>query len=214
MLLERFPDLFIDNCASVGRRNDIEMMARSMPLWRSDYQCTWDHESEVSQIQTTGISRWLVYHGTGLGRYIGDAYRARSAYAPSLAAFFWGYEALDFVEGDEQNATVKKYYAEYKSVRQYLTCDFYPLVENSTCNTSWCAWQYNRPENGDGIILAFRRPQSPMSKAEFELKELSEGTYMFIDADSGQEQIISYSELKSKGFELNIEEKRSSRLIY
>ena len=213
MLLSRFPDLFIDNCSSGGRRNDIEMMSRSMPLWRSDYQCTWDHESEVSQIQTTGISRWLPYHGTGLGRYIGDAYRARSAYAPSLAAFFWGYEALDFIEGDEKNELIKKYYAEYKSIRPYLTCDYYPLVENSTCNTTWCAWQYNRPENGDGIILAFRRPESPMPKAEFELKGLSGGSYEFTDADSGEKKTVSCDELKSKGFEVDIGEKRSSRLI-
>ena len=70
-LLERFPDLFIDNCASGGRRLDIEMLSRSIPLWRSDYQCTFDHDIEVAQIHTTGISRWLPFHGTGVGRYVG-----------------------------------------------------------------------------------------------------------------------------------------------
>lgn len=34
-LLERFPHLIIDNCASGGRRIDIETLRRSVPLWRS-----------------------------------------------------------------------------------------------------------------------------------------------------------------------------------
>ena len=213
MLLERFPDLFIDNCASGGRRNDIEMMSRSMPLWRSDYQCTWDYEPEVSQIHTTGISRWLPYHGTGLGRYAKDAYQMRSAYAPSLAGLFWGYEDQDFIDGEKKNDIVKKYFAEYKSVRPYLTCDYYPLVKNSTCDTTWCAWQYNRPENNDGIILAFRRPDSPMSSAGFELKGLTDGMYKFTDEDSGEEKTMTFDEIKNKGFELVISSKPSSKLI-
>ena len=36
-LLERFPGLLIDNCASGGRRLDLETIKRSAPLWRSDY---------------------------------------------------------------------------------------------------------------------------------------------------------------------------------
>ena len=35
-LLERFPKIYIDNCASGGRRNDFEMLCRSIPLWRTD----------------------------------------------------------------------------------------------------------------------------------------------------------------------------------
>ena len=33
------PNLFIDNCASGGRRIDLETMSRSIPLWRSDNTC-------------------------------------------------------------------------------------------------------------------------------------------------------------------------------
>ncbi|MCL2517554.1 MAG: alpha-galactosidase [Oscillospiraceae bacterium] len=209
MLLERFPDLLIDNCASGGRRNDIEMMARSVPLWRSDYNCTFDYEPEVSQIHTTGLCRWLPYHGTQPGAYANDAYMFRSTYAPTFGVFFWMHGHEDFVEGDPKNEIIKKYTAEFKSIRSYLSCDFYALVENSMCDTTWCAWQYNRPENGDGIILAFRRPESPMSAAGFELKGLDKGSYMFTDADTGEEVIANGCD------KLNvvINEKRSSRLI-
>ena len=214
MLLERYPDLLIDNCASGGRRNDIEMMSRSMPLWRSDYPCTFDYESEVAQIHATGLSRWLPYHGSHPGFYINDSYTFRSAYSPSLGIFLWYHESDEFIDGDEKNEFVKKHVDEYKSIRHYLSCDYYPLVENSTCDTTWCAWQFNRPEDGDGIILAFRRPLSPMTKAEFDLTGLDPtGKYEFTDADSGEKITMTYDEIKCKGFEVNINVKRSSRLI-
>jgi len=214
MLLERFPDMIIDNCASGGRRNDIEMMSRSMPLWRSDYQCTADCEPEVAQIHTTGLNRWLSHHGTTPGGYIEDAYAFRSVYAPSLVINFWGLESQEFDENDEKTAVAKKYIEEYTNMRPYFSCDYYPLIENSTCDTTWCAWQYNRPEENDGIILAFRRPDSPMSRAEFELKGLDcNGKYKFTDEDSGEEIILSFNEIKSKGFEVVINAKRSSKLI-
>ena len=38
-ILEANPHLFIDNCASGGRRIDLETMSRSIPLWRSDNTC-------------------------------------------------------------------------------------------------------------------------------------------------------------------------------
>lgn len=45
-LLERFPHLLIDNCASGGKRLDFEMMKRSIPLWRSDFQCAANYPVE------------------------------------------------------------------------------------------------------------------------------------------------------------------------
>ena len=36
-LIERFPEMVIDNCASGGKRLDWETVSRSVPLWRSDY---------------------------------------------------------------------------------------------------------------------------------------------------------------------------------
>jgi len=67
-LLERFPKLFIDNCASGGKRLDIEMMKRSTALWRSDAQCPADPNPEVTQVNNVNFSLWMPYSGTGSGR--------------------------------------------------------------------------------------------------------------------------------------------------
>ena len=55
-LLAKHPGLHIDNCASGGRRIDIETMARSFILWRTDHG-TDDHLAE--QAMTTGLSPWV-----------------------------------------------------------------------------------------------------------------------------------------------------------
>ena len=54
--------MMIEECASGGKRNDLEMMRRSVPLWRSDFP------SGVveNQRMTYGISMWIPYHGTGV----------------------------------------------------------------------------------------------------------------------------------------------------
>ena len=53
-LLARHPDLLIDNCSSGGRRLDIETASRSVPLWRSDFQCYPDFDPS-HQGQTHGL---------------------------------------------------------------------------------------------------------------------------------------------------------------
>ena len=62
------PGLIIDNCASGGRRHDIETMSRSIPLWPSDYSCGGNEDLAGIQSMTMGMSRWLPVHG---GAYLG-----------------------------------------------------------------------------------------------------------------------------------------------
>ncbi len=65
-LRNRFPDLLIDNCASGGRRIDIETMSRSIPLWASDVQCSPDHNPDASQLvgKIEKGARWSIEMGT------------------------------------------------------------------------------------------------------------------------------------------------------
>ena len=39
--------------------------------------------------------------------------------------------------------------------------NFYPLIEVTTNAKDWCVIQYHRPAEQDGMIIAFRRHQSP-----------------------------------------------------
>ena len=60
-LNRRHPDMFIDTCASGGRRLTLDTLRYAVPLWRSDYQYVCDMMPGL----TYGISMWIPYYGGG-----------------------------------------------------------------------------------------------------------------------------------------------------
>jgi alpha-galactosidase len=61
-LKERIPGLMIDNCASGGRRIDLETATRAVNLWRSDTGCFPEHENFATSVwnnlQTLSLNRY------------------------------------------------------------------------------------------------------------------------------------------------------------
>lgn len=213
-LLEKYPYLLIDNCASGGRRIDIETLRRSVPLWRSDAQCPADPIPELSQAHAMAHSLWMPYSGTGTGRVWYDTYRFRSAYAPALTTNFTFSEKNTFGDDPEKIKWLRKMCEEYLRVRPYLSRDIYPLTSPDAAKDIWSAIQYHDPESDSGVILAFRRENAPYSLAEFSLSGISaENSYIFEDAD-GDSFVLRGKELTDSGFALTIKEKRASKLIF
>ena len=70
------PGLMIDNCASGGRRLDLETISRSAALWRSDFQCNPNFNPAGMQGQTYGLSSWIPL-SAAVAR-ASDPYRFRS----------------------------------------------------------------------------------------------------------------------------------------
>lgn len=210
-LLEKFPNLIIDNCSSGGRRIDIETLRRSIPLWRSDVQCPANYDVEASQCHNQTFNLWMPYSGTGSGRPY-DEYRIRSAYAAALTTNFSFSEKEKFCDSKEKAEFIKKYTNEYLTVRPYFSEDFYSLTDVSDKLDVWCAMQFDRPSCQDGIVEVFRREKSPYETAIFELKGVDkERDYKFTDFDGG-EFIISGSEIIEKGLKLTISEKRKAKI--
>ena len=229
-LLEKFPHLTIDNCASGGRRLDFEMCSRSYPLWRDDFNCGFDPDEMTVQNQTAGISDLLPYFGTSIGSFERtiDRYAVRSTYAPMLNHRFFCYENWDAPTA-EFLADLKAAYAEYLSVREYL-CESYcnlsapdvkegawgcPMeTRNVPDETLWNAWQYHKKADDSGIVLLFRRGKSPYPAAEYSLSFVDENAaYEFTDADANQTFTLSGKELKHGGLRVELSEKRSSKLL-
>jgi hypothetical protein len=156
---------------------------------------------------------WTPYSGTSTSRIWNDLYRFRSSYSTSLTTGY-SYSARDsFGDDRAQLDWITKYSKEFLRVRQYLCRDFYPLTEPDPSDTVWCAARWDRPENRDGVILAFRRENSPYEKINVPLK-LSGGTYEFTDADTGETSLIPSDVLAETGFDITINEKRSSKLYF
>lgn len=214
-LLERFPHLFIDDCASGGRRIDIEMLKRSVPLWRSDAQCPADWPINVTQHHNMNFSTWLPYSGTGSGREWGDVYRIRSAYAAGLTTNYTFSARTEFGNDPEQLEWIRKYLLEYQQARPFFSEDFYPLTHRMSAEDGWCASQFNRPEQADGMIQVFKREHSPYSVAMLKLRGLDEnGIYEFTDADDQSTFTCPGQELMSSGLRMEITGSRIAKLFF
>lgn len=203
-LLKRFPDLMIDNCASGGRRLDLETVSRSIPLWRTD--CHYG-EPTCQQSHEYGLAQFLPLHGTGV--YTTDPYCVRSGMS---SAFLWAGEVLS--SANPVNG-IRDAVALFKELRPYHTKDFYPLSgDGSTVGKDlWIAWQFHDPADGSGIIQAFRRDEAPSETYTVKLPAIDVNTvYEVYDYDSKNSENISGKTL-AEGLELSLPQKRSSKLL-
>jgi hypothetical protein len=67
------------------------------------------------------------------------------------------------------------------------------------------AWQFHRSERGDGMVQAFRRPDSPFESARFRLRGLDPAVrYKVVDMDTKHESEYLGSELLEAGLPVSI----------
>jgi len=210
----RFPKLMIDNCASGGKRLDIEMMKRSVPLWRSDAQCPSDPKAEITQAHQINFSLWMPYSGTGSGR-IYDTYMVRSAYATGGLSTTFSYSSTEHFDEKPENAAFLSARAEeYLRLRPYFEGDIYPLTLADDDESAWCAVEWHRPEQGDGALQVARRAHSPYKTASFALHGIDAGkTYRITDID-GDVWTLSGKELMEEGLTLTIQEPRTAKIYF
>jgi alpha-galactosidase len=208
-LRRRHPDMLIDSCASGGRRNDLETMRRAVPLWRSDYA----YEPVGHQCMTYGISLWLPFQGTGTvatrnAPYYGSGLTPVEPYAfwsnagPSLGCGF------DVRVKELDYAALRRLVDQWRRVSPNYYGDFYPLTPWSRDNTVWMAWQFDRPEAGEGLLQVFRREHSFYESARFRLSGLEPNArYKATSLDEPKSaQEFSGSELMQSGLPIAIPE--------
>lgn len=215
-LLARFPSLLIDNCAGGGHRNDVEMLSRAVPLWRSDYQCTWNCCPEANQMQNQAAAWWIPYAGIGYGPTLGDTYSFRSAYCNGMTVRTWEHVDPEWEVGasGEPMDWARRYFAEYARIRHYFAADYYPLVPFSRENGTWCASEYLDPADQSGVILAFRRGACPYDEVCVRLSGLEpDARYRFTDEDTGKVFTALGRDLAENGLRLHIGKPRQSLLL-
>lgn len=211
-LLAKFPHLIIDDCASGGRRIDIEMLRRSMPLWRSDAQCPADHESLATQLHNLTFNTWMPYSGSGTGRPLNE-YRVRSSYGASVGVNWFFSQKEDYADTPEKVEFIRKYANEYLRVRPYFSEDFYPLTAVSSSADAWCASQFDRPSEADGMLIFIRRENSPYETARFSLYAIDSGaTYELTDIDGGARTVTG--EELAGGLSVSLPRRKVSIVFY
>jgi len=214
-LRRRHPGLLIDNCASGGRRLELETIGRSVALWRTDYNCFPHTKAEASQVHTAGLQMWLPLNCTSPMAQAGDTYQVRSAYSAGLVLNVEEFGLRDCAAADFPWDWFHRMILEAKRLRPYFYGDYYPLTPCVNNPHAWMAYQLLLPDKQDGAVMAFRRAESAMASAAFQLHGLDvAGTYAFEDADSGEIRHITGNELMTRGLAIAIDTPRTSRLLF
>ncbi|HUS74076.1 MAG TPA: alpha-galactosidase [Sedimentisphaerales bacterium] len=208
-LRRRHPKMLIDSCASGGRRNDLETMRRAVPLWRSDYA----FEAIGHQCMMYGLSLWLPFHGTGTvctrnAPYYGSGHTPIEPYA------FWSNAGqstgfgIDVRLKDLDYAALRRVIGQWRQIAANYYGDFYPLTPWTRDDTVWMAWQFDRPEVGEGMIQVFRRHNSFYESASFKLFGLdAKANYFVSNLDTGTKERRSGRELLKRGLTVTISAK-------
>ena len=209
-LLARHPGLIIDNCAGGGQRIDLETISRSVPLWRSDLQC-WPFDPLAMQTQTQGLAPWVPLER---GRLRGADRNTRCAARWDRALVtHWSSQALDGGV-DQPVEAIRRLMDEALAMRKYFYGDFYPLLAFSLADDAWAAWQYDRPDLGEGMVVAFRRHESPFPRWEARLQGLEpEADYDLFSWDDQGTRRMTGSQLMMEGFVVTIDGKPGSALF-
>ncbi|MBR6531857.1 MAG: alpha-galactosidase [Clostridia bacterium] len=199
-LLGNVDGLIIDNCASGGRRLDLEMVRRSVPVWRSDYNCN-PHENilEATQSQTFGLSFWLPLSGTVA--YSESEYAARSSIMPMSL------ETFGTIHG--------KHYGEYINQRAMMNEYYYPLSSGGYYSDRMLAMQYSDYSAQNGMALVYKRADVTDIEYTVRLNGLMAGTiYSVYDYDKPEEVFeMTGNELMTEGIKLSLPEGEKAFII-
>ena len=202
-LRRRHPKMLIDTCASGGRRNDLETLRRSVPLLRSDYII----EPVSQQLHTYGIAFWIPFYGTGVNAADPYVFRSQTSCPHTTACYDMRNREIDYAE-------VRRLYKQWRQVAPYYFGDYYPLTSYSTGNDVWMAWQFDRPEQGDGMVQAFRRADSIYESARLRLHGLDpDATYTVRDLDAARGTKLGGRELMEQGLLVALPQRPAAAVI-
>lgn len=221
-LLKRHPGLRIDNCASGGRRIDIEMMSRSFIVWRTDLGFT---DTLAEQAQTQALAPW-VPDNMGFESFTqSKPWTTPGPYSTSKNLYLMrlGYDAgygttpgAAGVDNDEWVKWIKQAIAEYREAQPYFYGDFYPLEPYSLSDQTWTVWQWDRPDAKDGLVIALRRPRSPIAAMELHLEQIDPTASYDVEFrttyDRGQTKQMQGTDLAH--LEIRLADSPSSTLIF
>jgi alpha-galactosidase len=194
-LLAKHPGLRIDNCASGGRRMDIEMMSRSFVIWRTDHGFL---DTIAEQAQTQALAPWNPQTMAFSSYTVSKPWEKPGPYSTPESLYLCrlgyanGYGIGPGATGLDNAAWVawvKQLLGEYREVQPYLYADFYPLLSYSLAGETWTAWQWDRPEQKDGLLMILRRPDSPFTGLDLVVRDVDPAAQYAVEFRTGLEKV-------------------------
>lgn len=216
---QRFPNIIQENCASGGRRIDIEMISRAHTYCRSDYPIgrkkTYDAAFIMSQNATLNTLAFLPFQGSESNCVTPfDDYGLMSAVSSgvvcTLSDLNGGIIKRKFT--DEETTWFKKVYGTAWRMREFYMGNFYPLTEETAdVDDCWCAWQCARSDQSAGFAIAFRRAIAPEQSKTFALSGIDRTAKYRLEFYNGESKTVNGSELANWSVKQN---PRSVTLVF
>lgn len=202
-IAETWPDSIREECASGGNRIDLETVMRMHLHQKTDY---W-FDNEVDQASLWGLSQFLPNNTVVAHLNRMDDYSFHSTMASSLC-LGWIADAPDF-----DVARGKKLLDRYLAVRHLLVGAWYPLLPYSRDLQGWTGSQFHRRDLDEGMLVVFRRAESPYSTVQVALRGLApDGRYELTSDRAGPLGTFTGADLLSR-LEITLPERHQSDLI-
>jgi alpha-galactosidase len=123
-----------------------------------------------------------------------DAYTFRSNMVPFTNCLF------DVRNRQLDYDLLRRLTAQWQKIAPCYSGDFWPLTPYSTENGAWMAWQFDRPDLGEGVVQVFRRAESVYESARLKLRGLDpEARYRVRDLDAPRGKTVAGRELMDPG---------------
>jgi alpha-galactosidase len=190
-------------------------MRRAVPLWRSDYA----FEPIGHQCMTYGISQWLPFHGTGTVACVNAGYYG-GGWTPVEPYAFWSNTGpstgcgFDLRVKNIDYAALRKLFDAWRGINANYYGDYYPLTKYSMDKDVWIAWQFDRPESGEGMVQVFRRADSIFTGAALTLRELDPAAqYEITDVTTSEVSKHSGADLMKTGLPVHLDERPQALVL-
>jgi len=215
----RFPNILQENCASGGRRIDIEMVSRAHSYCRSDYYIgpkPGDSAFLLGQIATLNTTPYLPFQGCEFNCVpVGDDYAAFSIISSGTVItpsdFDGGIIKREF--SPDETAWFKKVFDVAHRMQEFYLGDFYQLTDEvSADNTLWCAWQCDRDDLNEGFAIAFRRADSTENEKILQLGNIDPDAHYEIECYNGESKTVKGTELAD--WKVNLEPRSFCLIFY
>lgn len=160
-LLYRNPGLWIDSCASGGRRNDLETMRRSVPLHYTDVGYG---NHPLKQKQHRQMFEWIPYFRAHNMNWYNpetndydhtarptDRFSYYAAMAPAMTEMLkWDADDVCYALAHEMLPIWRR------AAGLMLSGDYYPLTDCRASQEDFCAYQFHDPNAEKGFVEIMR----------------------------------------------------------
>jgi alpha-galactosidase len=164
-LLKRHPKLEIDNANWQITGPDLETVKRTIgSLTRSEMSGSGIPDPTSGQLESADLSYWIPLHANLLHDLTPYGFQSVATTGVGLG--------LDLRSKYIPLELLKLEIERVKELRPFWLGDYYPLTAPAFDQTSWCGWQFDRPDLKAGYAIFFRRPKSSASNFDASLRGL------------------------------------------